>query len=418
MDARDDTSVAYMYAWWLTGDEQAAGAAARAAVGSAAVLAAEGAARLPALLAAVRYTTGPTPTMCPASEVALLHDAHGLALDEVAGLAAVDRADVRTELAHGRLEALTETVIDPFVHPERLGGLAVGNPADVAHARQCNSCGQARDLLERGRTELRELAVVPVPEDFASRAPAARSTPPAPAGSPASAGSPRTRPSRARVAAVGALLAVAAVAIVLMLLGRGDTAGDSSAGGDPTAVGTVGPPGFPAHAGEPETAPSPTPDATASPEPGAAGLGAAGLGPAGPGAAGSGAAGSGAAGPGPAALPDAAAVPAPDPDVFAVESAGLVGPGAEPQQSGADLAPGEPLRLAVRYRGAPQGIALTGRWTVDGAPFRELAVDLTVPATTHIFGAPTPPEGWPRGTHEVFLSAQGSVVAVVVFTVA
>lgn len=407
MDAHDYRSVAYTYAWWLTGDEQAAGAAVRAAVDSPAVLAAAGAERLPALLAAVRATTGPTPSMCPASEVALLHDAHGLDLDAVAGLAAVDRADVRTELAHGRLEALTETVIDPFEHPERLGGLAVGNPADVAHARQCTSCAQTRDLLERGRTELRELAAVPVPEDLA--APATPATPARTGSSRTGSsrtGSSRTRPSGARVAAVAALLVVAAVAIVLLLLGRGDTAGDSAGGGDdaPTAVGTVGPPGSPAHAGEPEPAPSPTGDAAPSPEPDAGDPDPTEPDPTEPDA----------AEPGAAPLP----VPAPDPGVFAVESAGLVGPASEPQQSGAVLPPTEPLRLAVRYRGAPEGVTLTGRWTVDGAPFRELAVDLTVPATTHIFGAPAPPEGWPAGTHEVYLSADGSVVAVVTFTVA
>lgn len=194
--ARDDTSVAYTYAWWLTGDEAAAGDAVRTAFASPGLAGAHGDARLAVLLAEVRSAAAPAPTMCPASEIALLHDAHRVPLDDAGKLAGVDAADVRTELAHGRIEALTQTVIDPFVHPERLGGLAVANPADVAHARQCVSCGHARMLLERGREELRELAVVPVPPDL--------------------------KPSRPRVLAgsrrVATLVALAAAAVVLAVV--------------------------------------------------------------------------------------------------------------------------------------------------------------------------------------------------------
>lgn len=199
MDASDDTSVASSYAWWLTGDEQAAAAAVQAAVGSPAVRAAAGHQRLAALLAEVRRTAAPAPTMCPASEIALLHDAHGVSLDDAAGLAAVDAADARTELAHGRLEALLETVIEPFVHPERLGGLAIGNPADVAHARQCESCASTRDLLERGRRELRALAGTPV------------------AGGPVEPAGP-TLPGGHRRVAVSLLVAGALVVLVVIVV--------------------------------------------------------------------------------------------------------------------------------------------------------------------------------------------------------
>lgn len=149
---------ALAYAWWLTGDPQTASAAVRRAAASPAVTDAGPDERLTVLLRAVRDVAAPAPTMCPASELALLHDGHGLALDVAARVAAIDDADARTELAHGRLEALPETVVDPFSHPERLGGLAVGNPADVAHTRQCDSCRQARQLVLRGRTEVRRLA--------------------------------------------------------------------------------------------------------------------------------------------------------------------------------------------------------------------------------------------------------------------
>lgn len=166
----EDAAVAYTYAWWLTGDGPAALAAVRRAAATPAVSEAAAGRRLEVLLREVRAVAAPTPTMCPASEVALLHDVHGLALEQAAELVAVDAADARTELAHGRLEALVETVIDPFAHPERLGGLAVANPADVAHARQCDSCGQAREMLERGRAELRVLTAPPAPDDVAETA--------------------------------------------------------------------------------------------------------------------------------------------------------------------------------------------------------------------------------------------------------
>jgi hypothetical protein len=164
-----ETELAYTYAWWLTGEEHAAEAAVRAAAGR--VPAANGE-HLPALLAGVRAAAIAARTMCPASEVALLHDGHGLPLDQAAGVAVVDLSDARTELAHGRLEALHETPTGPFEHPERLGGLAVGNPADVAHARQCDGCGRAQDLLTRGREELRSLPRPPLPEALLAPQPA------------------------------------------------------------------------------------------------------------------------------------------------------------------------------------------------------------------------------------------------------
>lgn len=213
--ADEDLAVAYTYAWWLTGDEGAAVAAARSATASQAVAAAEPGRRLEILLREVRATAAPTPTMCPASEVALLHDAHGLALEDAAAVVAVDAADARTELAHGRLEALSETVIDPFTHPERLGGLAVGNPADVAHARQCDNCAQARDLLGRGRAELRLLPTPPVPAALAAADdPAGDLGPPATGARRATA-----RPGHGRPLVALALAVVAVVAVVLLTLG-------------------------------------------------------------------------------------------------------------------------------------------------------------------------------------------------------
>lgn len=83
----------------------------------------------------------------------------GLDLDAAAGLLAIAPVDAPTELAHGHLEALQETVTETWAHPERLGGLATQAPADLAHANDCASCGRALVLLRRGAAEL--LALFP-----------------------------------------------------------------------------------------------------------------------------------------------------------------------------------------------------------------------------------------------------------------
>lgn len=158
---------AYSYAWWLTGDDAAAAGAVRAAAPRAARRAEPA-----GILAAVRAAAVSGRTLCPASELALLHDGFGVPLPDAAGLAAVDPDDACAELAHGRLEALDGDVTARPVHPERLGGLAVANPADVAHARTCRQCERVRALLAGGRAELRALAHRPVPAGLAKLLPA------------------------------------------------------------------------------------------------------------------------------------------------------------------------------------------------------------------------------------------------------
>lgn len=210
MGLEDRNAAALVYAWWLTGEEEAARDVAASVAASARLATAGDDDRLPTLLREVR-AAAPARTMCPASELALLHDAHGLALDAAAALVGVDEADARVELAHGRLEALPETVLDPFTHPERLGGLAVGNPADVAHARQCPSCEEARRLVERGRGELLDLAAEAV-DGALGAAPA--ETPGAVQGR-----SPSTQ-ANGRMVVVG-LAAIAIVVVALLVFGAG-----------------------------------------------------------------------------------------------------------------------------------------------------------------------------------------------------
>jgi hypothetical protein len=163
-----EASIALTYAWWLTGDDESAEAAVVEAVRLLPVRV-EGTERLPVLLRRVRDVAAPARTMCPASELALLHDGHAIDLEHAAALADVAESDARTELAHGRLEALVQTVLRPFAHPERLGGLAVGNPPDIAHARTCTSCATALELIREGREELCALPAINAPAALLAR---------------------------------------------------------------------------------------------------------------------------------------------------------------------------------------------------------------------------------------------------------
>lgn len=154
MTERSARATAVGYAWWLTGDPVTARQVVDRALATRAVRAAEPDDRLHALLATVRQAASTGITLSPPSEVALLHDRHGVPLRIAGALAAVSAADVSWALARGRLEALAKLPPQFPAHPERLGGLAVEDPVDVAHARHCASCGAFRDLLGRGRDEI------------------------------------------------------------------------------------------------------------------------------------------------------------------------------------------------------------------------------------------------------------------------
>src|SRR5688500_11744272 len=119
-------AVAYTYAWWMSGEEDTAAAAVRSALRADTPADASPGQTQIALVRAVRDALGDTPWMFPACQVALLHDGRGLPLDEAADIAGVTPDDTTIALAQGRLEALLESVRDPFEHPQRLGGLATG----------------------------------------------------------------------------------------------------------------------------------------------------------------------------------------------------------------------------------------------------------------------------------------------------
>lgn len=405
---------AYTYAWWLTGDEARAARAVAAALNRPEVAGASPTVRLEILLRRVRASAIAAPTMCPASELALLHDATGLSLGTAAGLAAIAEKDARTELAHGRLEALDEEPDVEIAHPERLGGLAVGNPADVAHARQCASCGRVRELLLVGRDELGRLPTMPLPPSLAelvvgrggwtgpgavddtqpippARAPGqraeratadtARDAAAAPSeltevdlrealDEPAHQ-EPRRRRRGASWAAVAVLLLLAVVAVGAFLVSRSPDAADPGpgAGARPTATGAAT-----GDADPPATEVVPAPEATATDEQG-----------------------------------------------LVVEEMGLVlaDRGADGPVADAAIDAFDALRVEVRYRNAsPDAAPVEVRWTLDGQPYQSLELQLSARRTSQLFGAPVPVEGWPAGVHELVLVHDGRDVARTRFSVA
>lgn len=443
-----EVAVAYTYAWWLSGDDDAAADAVRRASADPAVTGADDDERFTTLLRAVRALAAPAPTMCPASELALLHDPLGLNLELAAELCGVAPRDATVELAHGRMEALLETVREEFDHPERLGGLAVGNPADVAHARQCDSCGRVRMLLARGRDELEKLGTMRPPTALVDAAAAAPSTPPAPPDEASAPPDDEPAPHDD-------------VPLVDEMPATQDDDADSGRGGgvappppdvvDPaddraddrgaTEVEEHAPDGVP----EPEVDEDEDEDEGEGEEPARRG----------------------------SLLPlvvgglilamavvvlmlvfartqvDDGALPEPggspptqqetEPGVvtataeqptpangetqaqppaeggFVVSGAGLlIGTASTPAQSGATIGATEPVVLAVDYRGGAEGVVLAGEWTVDGEPFRTFpAVTVGGADNRHIYDSVVPADGWPTGVHRVVLTGDAEIVGAV-----
>jgi hypothetical protein len=479
--APTEVTLAYTYAWWLTGSEQAARAAVLAAVdglGGAGASTVGGGQerRLELLLQLVRAAAIAEPTMCPASEIALLHDGIGLGLDAAAGLTAIDARDARTELAHGRLEALPAGVVD-IPEPERLGGLAVGNPADIAAARQNPALAALRERIMEGRDELVGVSQVEVPEDLLAQL---TGTAPrdlvddgddwfAEADLPRSARTPVAGwidddgddpPARDDGAADAGAAATAG--------GDGtapagpDAVGPDAADGDGRGAGTDArqlveddevqseidlttqihvdsrPTGAIAVARRTDviwlvlglavllgvvallltSGDDVVPGAPDAPPPTLVDPSAD--------------APSDPSGDAPGApdqdLPDAGP-PAADPLVvdpdqigpaFAVTDAGVaVGIGADPGPEDPEVSPLEPISFTVEYVGAEELSSLLVDWTVDDAPFATEAVDLTPLFPQAKFSRQVPDDGWPVGQHVLVMTYEptGEVVAEVTFTV-
>jgi len=405
--SESDADLAFTYAWWLTGDPGAAESAVRRAAETIGADA-DTSGRRVALLAAVRAGAIQERTMCPASELAILHDTQGLDLPDAARLAGIDPADARVELAHGRLEALLETVREPFAHPERLGGLAVGNPPDVAHSRQCDSCADVLRLLGAGRDALRDIPPPATPTELIaligggepaaaemsepaageSEDPTAPEPGPAPAveaAPPAESGADTTQrvisfvddalaepyaepepepepavapdePARRRLLLPAVIvLALALLAITLFANLRPDGGSDEVAD---VTIPTKG-----AATGTPDAGP-------------------------------------------------------PAPEGFAIDGVGMIRRGQfVPAGPGIVLTTTDRVRIAVKYSGATDGVVVAGRWNVEGKPFRELRVALSSRRSMHVFTAALPAGGWPVGLHHVVLTVGDTVVATVDFRV-
>jgi hypothetical protein len=409
MAAQEAVVTAYTYAWWLSGEGRTAEDAVRTAV--LRHRATKDPERLEALLREVRNLAATGPTMSPAAELALLHDHQGIELDAAARLAEIALTDAREALARGRLEALVRRVDEPFEHPDRLGGLAVGNPGDINHARQCDSCAHARQLLVAGRRELHDLPAPTIPDSLADLTPGMAEVAPAPDAPAAAERETEVAPApirittappvpertteeieaeRARERANRVWLWVAVVTVltivffIVPLAGfrlsdqPRETASPPSPTPEPEEPADPGPdPG-------PETDPEPAPEPADEPE-----------------------------GPDPADAPGLED----DEDTFRIVRTGVVTPGNDTPASGVNVDAQEPLRIVVEYLGAVEGVPLVARWTVDGEPFEELEVVLTSRQGSHGFSAPRPPDGWPEGTHQVLLVTDGAIVAAVDFSV-
>lgn len=453
-------AAAYAYAWWMTGDEDAASTALGAALATAEPAQADDAARRTALMSGVREALGDLRTMPPSSELALLHDGFDVPLEAAGRLAGVDPQATALALATGRLEALLETVRGDFRHTEHLGGLAVGDPEALAHAADCHSCRKALTLIERGRVELREVSPVSAPPGMIARMIAA-------AAPPAATDAQTTDASAADAAEpVRETPTPSLEELEEMLRHEAPTEGRSEA---PAAVVAPPPasappkaPVAPAPPEAPEAPPEVEPDrhepapqeAPPAAPPGrvpttparrraatvlaGAGivtmiiLGSAMLASREPDPAADVAVseepvvtGSDApeptqptTRPDPERTADSFGPPVEDRKGFAVVAAGLLlSDSDELAPSGTTIGPQDQLRVAVDYTGASKGVELNAVWRVGDRVFERLQTVVSSRASRHVWGLPVPAEGWPPGRHRIVVTTEEGLAASIDFTI-
>ncbi|CAN5259862.1 hypothetical protein BH23ACT9_BH23ACT9_30790 [soil metagenome] len=439
-----EVSLAYTYAWWLTGSEDAARTAVLAAVDRPDVPSADGDLRIEIMLRRVRSAAITQPTMCPASELALLHDAIGLGLDAAAGLTKIDARDARTELAHGRLEALDTPAILDIPEPQRLGGLAVGNPGDVAAARQNPELARLRDLIMQGRDELVTVSRIEMPADLLDQV-ASRTRDGAPT-VPEAQGDEDDWFADVDAAVAANDVDAAADGAPAADDADDDAVDDDDAGGADEeedgdgvdirfgAVDTE----FDAGSEEidlTERGPVPNAAATGSSQRrtsavwllvglvvlvGVAVL----LTRSGDGVV-----------PGqvaveptqdvdptspPTTTPTGTPEPTPTAIAFDVDAAGVaVGIGSDPDFANPEAGPFDPVSFTVSYVGAQEDDALVVTWVVDGEPFGSERAELSPLLTSARFSRQVPAEGWPEGQHTLTFTLErtGEQVGEAQFTV-
>lgn len=429
-------AAAYAYAWWMTGDEDAASTALGAALANPEPGEADESERLAMLMTGVRDALGALRTMPPSSELALLHDGFGVPLDAAARLSGVDADAAGLALATGRLEALLETVRDDFRHTEHLGGLALGDPQALAHAEGCHSCRKALTLIERGRIELREVSPVSAPPGMVARMVAA-AAPPDAAQTTVAAGDSTETPTPS-VEELEEMLRVEAPADVAVAAPPGD------ATEAPQAPPEVEPPRVEPDEREhtlPATTPIPVPitpggrraaavlagagvltmvalggvllasrePATrpaveTSDEPVVRGTDASELAE-------------------PTARPDPERTepfgpPSQGREGFAVVGAGLLLSGeTELAPSGAIIGPQDQLRVAVDYENATNGVELNAVWRVGDRVLERLHTVVSSRASRHVWGLPVPAGGWPVGRHRIVITSKEGLAASIDFTI-
>ncbi|MGI9018781.1 MAG: hypothetical protein ACR2HR_17030 [Euzebya sp.] len=394
--------LAYTYAWWLTGSDHAARTAVIAAIDHPDVPGADSQLHMEILLRRVRSAAVASPTMCPASELALLHDAIGVGLDSAAGLVMIDAREARTELAHGRLEALGPESRYEITHPERMGGLAVGNPADVAAARQNKDLQALREMIMTGRDELVELARVDVPVELLDtiarrRTPVPHEHDVAEPDDKATAPDPLVDEGGSEVSGrrnrwLWSLVGVIALALVVAALAIASPSGEVQPTPTSTATDPVSGSDPVVESG---TGASPSDDPTVSP-----------------------------GGPSIAPSPPGAATGQPTEDVteesFVISRAGVtVGIGNDPDFDNPGSGPFDPVAITVEYSGAQDDDALIADWTVDDQPFASERADLSPLLTTSRFTKQVPEDGWPVGQHLLTFTLErtGEIVGTARFVV-
>ena len=435
-------AAAYAYAWWMTGDEDAASTTLNAALATPDPDESDDSARLAVLMTGVREALGDVRTMPLSSELALLHDGFGVPLEAAARLAGVPADGAGLALAHGRLEALLETVRDDFRHTEHLGGLAVGDPAAVAHAADCHSCGKALTLIERGRVELRAVAPVSAPPGMLARmvgdaAPAAATPAPeqdvdAPSVEELEAMLRVQAPDDVDVAAPPAEARAAAPPVdtpapatdapdVLLVpdapdeapvpdqtpppeqapltSGRKRVLAVLAGGGILTFAALVGVMLNMDNDGDvalnneasedpavTRTEPTDPPEPTTRPEP--------------------------------EPTTDPFGPPTKNRKGFAVVAAGLLLSGEEElAPSGTTIGPQDPLRVAVDYANGAKGAELNAVWRAGGRVIERLHTMGASRASRHVWGLPVPPEGWPLGRHRIVVTTEEGLAGAIDFTV-
>ncbi len=123
--------------------------------------------------------------------------------------------------------------------------------------------------------------------------------------------------------------------------------------------------------------------------------------------------------PAPATAPEAAPAPTATPfRVTGVTVGSAIGPDKRVSAPATKLAPGDTIYAAVESEGSASGVQLRARWTYEGDTLvneESLSIAPSGPASTEFHIAK--PDGWPAGSYQVEILADGAPVASAEFQV-